>query len=176
MSGLLFLIGMWLQVLTTTASKRHKQTILRPKLRKKRAWLQVNNREGFLSKTWCTTCLLTAIVRCTIIPVRRDVGANYISDILCKIPGPAKILTLSVSQKWGIIQVTILSNLSMLGKELWYKWRFMFAYYNAIICLCMHHYSCTFLLSLCPVNRLNIDMDKAYFLWCQNWFIYSWLC
>lgn len=46
---------------------------------------------------------------------------NYISDILYKIPGPAKAVTLSVSQKWGIIQVTILPNLSMLGKELSYR-------------------------------------------------------
>lgn len=153
--------------------------------RKLGAWLQVNNREGLLYKTWCTVCLLTANEQCTITPVRRNMGAmNYISDILYKIHGPAKYFTLSVSHKWGIIQVTILSSVSMLGKELSHIWNFMFAYYDAIICLCLHYYSYIHSCCLCVlltdwilkwINHIPCDVSPGSHtvdcVRCQKWHV-----
>lgn len=122
MSGLLFLIGMWLQVPTTTASKRHKQTMLRPNLSEKKSLIAGQQQGGFsfqnLMHYLFTNCHRT-------VHYYSRQGRSGCTKLYqwhpYKIPGPAKVVTLSVSQKWGIIQVTILSNLSMLGKELWYK-------------------------------------------------------
>ncbi len=131
---------------------------------------------------------------------QEEYGCNELYQWHTLSRGPAKDVTLSVSQEWGIFQFIILSNLSMLGKETHVYLQFYVCLlrcnniflnansfdfyvvwciteYVTVSPLCMHHSCCIHSCCLCLLLAdwilkwiIHIPCD------CQHWFIFSRLC